>query len=216
MSIVSSSWMTVKTLSWSTSTLSRVSLTPKIFLSIFLVKPSNKQDSQSHSQEYRQEMYRTLFRRQRQLQKYGIRDSGGSGHDLGGLGHDPEHNSGGPGHASTRFIFYFHADCGLIARITDNPILKHLKDDNDNIEHIPIVRVNGADGIRTGELLIFVSYFCADMNNTNIHCYNTGNHVFTIILTTRCITGKITLLAGNSLCDVLRSSNEQWYHPCRY
>jgi DNA topoisomerase II len=92
-------------------------------------------------------------------------------------------DQGGKDHASARYIF---TEPSPIARTifhpADDPLLNQQKDDNQIIEPefylpiLPMILVNGADGIGTGELSVCLPQ--STMNNpfpgwsTNIPCYN--------------------------------------------
>lgn len=74
-------------------------------------------------------------------------------------------HQGGKDHAAARYIF---TDLPRINRAVfhpnDDPLLNYLQDDNDKIEPewyipvLPMVLVNGADGIGTGKLFPYPSY----------------------------------------------------------
>lgn len=75
-------------------------------------------------------------------------------------------DQGGKDHAAPRYIF---TETAAVTRAifhpADDPLLNYLKDDNDPIEPewympvLPMVLVNGAEGIGTGEFLLPINCF---------------------------------------------------------
>lgn len=72
-------------------------------------------------------------------------------------------DQGGKDHASPRYIFTEPASLTrIICHPADDPLLNYLKEDNDVIEPewylpiIPLILVNGAEGIGTGKRVVFM------------------------------------------------------------